>query len=64
MKIVIIIIIFNIIINNIVIFGWFKLNKVQFDSMAFQERNRTCGIKPKYSCRNLAEKSRTNQNLK
>jgi hypothetical protein len=32
--------------------------------MAFQERNRTCGIKPEHSGQNLAEKSKTNQNLK
>ena len=26
-----------------------KLNKVQFDSMAFQVRNGTCGMKPECS---------------
>ena len=62
-----------------------KLSKVQFDSMAFQERNGTCGTKPERSernlmafqeqngtCgmeperfgRNLAEKSRTDRDLK
>jgi len=40
------------------------LNKVQFDSMTFQERNGTCGIKPQRSGQNLAEKSRTNWDLK
>jgi hypothetical protein len=40
------------------------LNKVQFDSMAFQERNGTCGMKPEHSGQNLAEKSRTNRDLK
>jgi hypothetical protein len=40
------------------------LNKVQFDSIAFQERNGTCGMKPERSGRNLAEKSGTNQDLK
>ena len=37
-----------------------KLNKVQFDSMAFQERNGTCGMKPERFGWNLAEKSGTN----
>jgi hypothetical protein len=41
-----------------------KLNKVQFDSMAFQERNGTCGMKPERSGQNLAKKSGTNQDLK
>jgi hypothetical protein len=41
-----------------------KLNKVQFDSMAFQEQNRTCGMKPERSGRNLAEKIRTDRDLK
>jgi hypothetical protein len=41
-----------------------KLNKVQFDSMTFQERNGTFGMKPERSGRNLAEKSRTDRDLK
>jgi hypothetical protein len=41
-----------------------KLNKVQFDSMTFQEWNGTCGMKPERSGRNLAEKCRTDQDLK
>ena len=41
-----------------------KLNKVQFDSMTFQERNGTCGTKPERSGRNLAEKSGADRNLK
>ena len=41
-----------------------KLSKVQFDSMAFQERNGTCGMKPERFGRNLAEKSETNRDLK
>jgi hypothetical protein len=41
-----------------------KLNKVQFDSMTFQERNGTCGMKPKRSGRNLAEKSGKDRDLK
>jgi len=40
------------------------LNKVQFDSMAFQKRNGTCGMKPEHSGQNLAKKSGTDQNLK
>jgi len=40
------------------------LNKVQFDSMTFQERNGTCGMKPERSGWNLAEKFRTDRNLK
>jgi len=40
------------------------LNKVQFDSTAFQERNGTCGMEPERSGRNLAEKSGTNRDLK
>jgi len=40
------------------------LNKVQFDSMAFQERNGTCGMKQKRSGWNLAEKSGTDRDLK
>jgi hypothetical protein len=40
------------------------LNKVQFDSMAFQERNETCGMKQERSGWNLAEKSGTDRNLK
>ena len=39
-----------------------KLSKVQFDSMAFQERNETCGMKPERSGRNLAEKSWNGRN--
>jgi len=75
MKIVIII--FNIIINIIVIennnekrafYNWvvwlIKLNKVLFDLMAFQERNGICGMKPEYSEQNLAKKFKTNQDLK
>jgi len=41
-----------------------KLNQVQFDSMAFQDRNGTCGMKPKHSGRNLAEKYKTGRDLK
>jgi hypothetical protein len=41
-----------------------KLNKVQFDLMAFQEWNGTCGMKPERSGRNLAKKFRTDQDLK
>jgi hypothetical protein len=41
-----------------------KLNKVQFDSMTFQERNETCGMKSKRSGWNLAEKSGTDRDLK
>jgi hypothetical protein len=41
-----------------------KLNKVQFDLMAFQERNGTCWMKPERSGQNLAEKSRTDRDLK
>jgi hypothetical protein len=40
------------------------LNKVQFDSMAFQERNGTCGMKQERSGWNLAEKSGTDRDLK
>ena len=40
------------------------MNKVQFDSMTFQERNGTCGMKPERSGRNLAEKSGTDRDLK
>jgi hypothetical protein len=40
------------------------LNKVQFDSMAFQERNEIYGIKPERSGWNLAEKSGTDRDLK
>jgi hypothetical protein len=40
------------------------LDKVQFDSMAFQERNGTCGMKPESSGQNLAKKSRTYRDLK
>jgi len=40
------------------------LNKVEFDSMAFQERNGTCGMKPERSRRNLAKKSGTDRDLK
>jgi len=32
--------------------------------MTFQDRNRTCGMKPEHSGRNLAEKSRTDRDLK
>ena len=40
------------------------MNKVQFDSMAFQEWNGTCGIELERSGRNLAEKSGTDRDLK
>jgi len=40
------------------------LNKVQFDSMAFQERNKTCGMKPERFGQNFAEKSGTDRDLK
>ena len=40
------------------------MNKVQFDSMAFQERKGTCGMKLERSGRNLAEKSGTDRDLK
>jgi hypothetical protein len=40
------------------------LNKVQFDSMTFQERNGTCGMEPERFGRNLAEKSGTDRDLK
>jgi len=32
--------------------------------MAFQDQNGTCGMKPEYFGRNLAEKSGINQDLK
>ena len=32
--------------------------------MAFQDQNETCEMKPEHSGRNLAEKSRTDQDLK
>jgi hypothetical protein len=41
-----------------------KLNKVQFDSMTFQERNEIFGMKPERSGQNLAEKSGTDRDLK
>jgi hypothetical protein len=41
-----------------------KLNKIQFDSMTFQEQNGTCGMKLKNSDRNLAKKSGTDRDLK
>ena len=41
-----------------------KLSKVQFNSMAFQERNGTCGTKPERFGRNLAKKSGTDRDLK
>jgi len=41
-----------------------KLNKIQFDSMAFQEQNKTCGMKPERSGRYLAKKSGTDRDLK
>jgi len=41
-----------------------KFNKVQFNSMAFQERNGTYGMKPERSGRNLAEKSGMDRDLK
>ena len=40
------------------------MNNVQFDSMAFQERNEIYGIKPERSGWNLAEKSGTDRDLK
>ena len=40
------------------------MNKVQFDLMAFQERNGTCEMKPERSGWNLAEKSGMNRDLK
>jgi hypothetical protein len=40
------------------------LNTVQFDSMAFQERNGIYGMKPERSRRNLAEKFGTDRDLK
>jgi hypothetical protein len=40
------------------------LNKVQFDSMAFQEWNGTCGMKSERSGWNLAEKFRMERDLK
>ena len=41
-----------------------KLRKVQFYSMAFQERNGTCEMKPERFGWNLAEKSGTGRDLK
>ena len=41
-----------------------KLSKVQFDLMAFQERNGIRGMKPERFGRNLAEKSGTDRDLK
>ena len=41
-----------------------KLSKVQFDSMAFQERNEICGMKPERFGWNLAEKHGTDRDLK
>ena len=41
-----------------------KLSKVQFDSMAFQEQNETCEMKPEHFGRNLDEKSGTGRDLK
>ena len=41
-----------------------KLSKVQFNSMAFQERNGTCGMKLECFGQNLAEKSGTDRDLK
>ena len=40
------------------------MNKVQFDSMVFQERNGTCGMKPECFGWNLAKKSRIDRDLK
>ena len=40
------------------------MNQVQFDSMAFKDRNETCEMKPKHFGRNLAKKSRTDRDLK
>jgi len=58
-------IIFNIIINIIVIENSNEKELfIQFDSMAFQERNGTCGMKPEHSGQNLAKKSRTDRDLK
>ena len=41
-----------------------KLSKVQFDLIAFQERNRTRGMKPERFGRNLTEKFGTDRDLK
>ena len=41
-----------------------KSSKVQFDLMAFQEWNGTCGMKPERFGRNIAEKSGTDRDLK
>ena len=41
-----------------------KFSKVQFDSMAFQEWNGTCGMKPECFEQNLTEKSGTDRDLK
>ena len=41
-----------------------KLSKVQFDLMAFQERNGTYEMELERFGRNLAEKSRTDRDLK
>jgi hypothetical protein len=41
-----------------------KLNKIQFDSMAFQEQNKTCRMKTERFGRNLAKKSETDWDLK
>ena len=41
-----------------------KLNKVQFHSMTFQERNRIFGMKPERFGWNLAKKSGTDRDLK
>jgi hypothetical protein len=40
------------------------LNQVRFDSMVFQDRNKTYEMKPEHSGRNLAEKSGTDRDLK
>ena len=40
------------------------INEIEQGSMAFQERNGTCGMKPEHSGRNLAEKSGTDRDLK
>jgi len=40
------------------------LNKIQFDSITFQERNEICGMEPERSGWNLTEKSGTERDLK
>jgi len=40
------------------------LNKIQFDSITFQEQNEICGMEPERSGWNLTEKSGTERDLK